>query len=58
LLFSAFFFWVSESQVTTTQWEENETAVPDVSHSDAAPQQDTVTTTQALHHKPKKRDAG
>ncbi|KAG1933792.1 hypothetical protein F2P79_020338 [Pimephales promelas] len=48
----------SESQVTTTQWEENETAVPDVSHSDAAPQQDTVTTTQALHHKPKKRDAG
>ncbi|XP_078141103.1 uncharacterized protein LOC144539585 [Centroberyx gerrardi] len=51
-----------ESQVSSSQREENETTVPDVSHSDAAPQQGTMTPPQAIiisrHRKSRKREKG
>ncbi|CAL8259540.1 unnamed protein product [Arctogadus glacialis] len=47
-----------ESEVTSSRREENKTAMPDVSDSDAAQQQGTTTPTQASHRQLPKRQSG
>ncbi|XP_026187577.1 uncharacterized protein LOC113145275 isoform X2 [Mastacembelus armatus] len=47
-----------ESQVTSTQREENETAIPNVTHNDAGPLQGTMTLQQTSHHKSLRRNQG
>ncbi|KAL7385829.1 hypothetical protein ABVT39_000841 [Epinephelus coioides] len=47
-----------ESQVSFNEGEENETTIPDVSHVDAAPKQDTMTPPQARWSRSPKKDRG